>query len=108
MEWTDKGMIQQAEQRQEIGCAICARKDWLEHRYHVYLFREPEKATLEQDQDEVVQDELDEETGRQKLYSRTMNDGCYCLGSAEAVAVELHVAPTRTLCQGHAPDICIR
>jgi hypothetical protein len=51
----------------------------------VYLFREPEKATLEQDQDEVVQDELDEETGRQKLYSRTMNDGCYCLGSAEAV-----------------------
>ena len=85
MEWTEDGTIQKAEQRQEIGCAICARKDWIEQRFQVYLFREPENAKLEKDEDELIQEELDEDTGRQKLFMRAKNDGVYCLGSAQAV-----------------------
>ena len=85
MEWTKDGNIQKAEPRQEVGCAICARKDWIEHRFQVYLFREPEKEAQEPDQDELIQSEPDEETGRQELHPRTRNDGSYCLGDAEAV-----------------------
>ena len=49
IEWNEKQSIQTAVQRQEMGCAICARKDWLEHRCRVYLWREPEKATAGDD-----------------------------------------------------------
>ena len=44
MGWSEGQSLTTAEQRQEMGCAICARKDWLEHRFRVYLWREPEQA----------------------------------------------------------------
>ena len=45
MEWSEEQSVITAERRQEVGCAICARKDWLEYRHRVYLWREPEKAS---------------------------------------------------------------
>ena len=44
IEWTEGHSIQTVVQRQEVGCAICARKDWMEHRFRVYLWREPDNA----------------------------------------------------------------
>ena len=100
MDWPKQQSIQTAVQRQEMGCAICARKDWLEHRYRVYLWREPDNAGMGEDlnpemelQNPSLQEELGEEaqksldsgTGREKAKLLTMNDGCYCSGDAEAV-----------------------
>ena len=100
IEWSEAASIQTAVQRQEMGCAICARKDWLENRYRVYLWREPDSATSGEElhpemvlQNHSLQEQLGDdaskhiqlEMGRDKLNLRTMNDGCFCLGNAEAV-----------------------
>ena len=74
-----------AKPRQEVGCAVCARKDWLETRYRVYLWRKPD-ADNAPDLDEVeptssgashVGKSVDANTGLATLYARTMSDGCY-------------------------------
>ena len=49
MEWSEPQSASTAERRQEVGCAICARKDWLEHRYRLYLWRAPEQASAGDD-----------------------------------------------------------
>ena len=49
IEWSEDKTIMTAEQRQEIGCAICAQKDWLEHRYRVYLWRKPDDVSADND-----------------------------------------------------------
>ena len=49
MGWSEGKSPTTAERRQEMGCAICARKDWLEHCYRVYLWREPEEACAAND-----------------------------------------------------------
>ena len=95
MEWSEDHSLNTAKQRQEVGCAICARKDWIEYRYPVYLWREPDEANTGEDIDpEVVlenppvQDANEENynacTGRTATVSTyTKNEGCYCLGDAD-------------------------
>ena len=92
--------IQRAVPRQEVGCAICARKDWLEHRYRVYVWRKPGAAATDTGglPETVLQNPSPEEelggavaepilldSGQSKLYGRTMSEGCFCLGNAQAV-----------------------
>ena len=89
MGWAEGQSLITAEQRQ--GCAICARKDWLEHCFRVYLWREPEQAFTGDDlsaetvlQSPSVQEELgdsapqtlDLSTGRVDYFLRTRNEGC--------------------------------
>ena len=100
IEWTEKKSIQSAVPRQEVGCAICARKDWLENRYRVYLWREPDGAitdakitpeaelpnpSCEEEFGGGVAQDIDLDTGRTEFYFRTMSDDCFCLGNAQAV-----------------------
>ena len=86
----DGKTIDTAKPRQEIGCAVCARKDWLETRYRVYLWREPDADSMP-DLDEMeprssaVGERVDANTGQATLYARTMSDGCYCFGNAGKV-----------------------
>ena len=90
MEWTEERSVSTAEQRQEIACAICARKDWQEHRYRVYLWREPEETSVGDGvtpetvlQNPSVQEELGDAAtqgrnltaGRAPHFLRTMNEG---------------------------------
>ena len=98
--WTEGQSLVTAEQRREVGCAVCARKDWLEHRYRVYLWREPEAASTgdAEDPDMLLQNPsvpeelgnsaahcVDLSTGHIKYYLRAMNEECYCVGDAAAV-----------------------
>ena len=96
MGWSEGKSPTTAERRQEMGCAICARKDWLEHRYRVYLWREPGEACAANDpkpevvlQNPSTLEELggvappdhDLSSGRPDHSLLTMNEGCYCLGT---------------------------
>ena len=97
-------LMNSAVPRQEIGCAICARRDWIEHRFRVYLWRSPDNASTElhnpcpesETQDPSLGEELGQkedapdldihgEAPRAKLHQRTMSDGCFCLGNAHIV-----------------------
>ena len=63
MEWNEDQNLNKAEQRHEVGCAICARKDWIDYRYPVYLWREPEEAEAADDPnaDVVLESPLEQE-----------------------------------------------
>ena len=43
-EWMSK-THERVEPRREEACAVCARKDWLNNRYEVYLFKEATGVT---------------------------------------------------------------
>ena len=100
MEWSEEQNVITPERRREVGCAICARKDWLEYRHRVYLWREPEKASALDDlnpdmvlESPSVQEELghaapqsiDLPSSRDDWYLMTNNEGRYCLGDAASV-----------------------
>ena len=60
--------------RCEAACAICARKDWLEHRFKLRLFAEPPAATVSEDaaaEPDPEETELDEDCMRLKSTLRT-------------------------------------
>jgi hypothetical protein len=47
LHWNHPEAIAVARARCEVACVVCARKDWLENRYRVYLWREAtDKRTL--------------------------------------------------------------
>ena len=47
LHWNHPEAIATARTRCEVACVVCARKDWLENRYPVYLWREAtDKRTL--------------------------------------------------------------
>ena len=100
MEWSEEQSVITAERRQAVGSAICARKDWLEYRHRVYLWREPEKANAVDDlnpdmvlESPSVQEELGHAapqtiylpSSRDDWYLRTKNEGRYCLGDVSSV-----------------------
>ena len=100
IEWMDGKTVGTAKPRQEVGCAVCARKDWLETRFRVYLWREPDAdsapnldevepkssgASHEEEMGRGVGKPVDAKAGQSTLYARTMSDGCYCLGNADKV-----------------------
>ena len=100
IEWMDGKTVDTAKPRQEVGCAVCARKDWLETRFRVYLWREPDAdsvpdldevgpkssgASHEEEMGRDVGKPVDANIGQATLYARTMSDGCYCLGNADKV-----------------------
>ena len=60
--------------RCEAACAICARKDWLEHRFKLRLFAEPPAATVSEDaaaEADPEEEELDEDCKRFEATPRT-------------------------------------
>ena len=60
--------------RCEAACAICARKDWLEHRFKLRLFAEPPTAPVSEDaaaELDAEQEELDEDCKRSEATART-------------------------------------
>ena len=100
IEWMDGKTVDTAKPRQEVGCAVCARKDWLETRYRVYLWREPDAddapdldevepkssgASHEEEMGRGVGKPVDANTAQATLYARTTSDGCYCFGNADKV-----------------------
>ena len=101
MEWNEDHSLNTARERHEVGCAICARKDWIEYRYPVYLWREPEEvdtgedgeaeAVLENlqaadDMEDAAFERYDASTARSASFSLlTKNDGCYCLGDVAKI-----------------------
>ena len=54
IEWSEEHPMHTAVPRSEVGCAICARKDWLEHRLRTYLWREPDSETVHVNPEEEV------------------------------------------------------
>ena len=44
LKWTDPDSIDNAMPRSEAACVVCARKDWLENRLSVYLWREKDRT----------------------------------------------------------------
>ena len=99
MEWNGIKSIQTAVPRQEVACVVCARKDWIEHRFRVYLWREPEStnfASVESSSDprnascaeevgEAVAEEVVLSPKKDVRQTKTMNDGCFCFGDAHRV-----------------------
>ena len=63
MDWNEDQNLDKGEQRHEVGCAICARKDWIDYRYPVYLWREPEEAeaAVDFDADVVLENPLEQD-----------------------------------------------
>ena len=60
--------------RCEAACAICSRKDWLEHRFKLRLFAEPPAATVSEDaaaEPDPEEEELDEDCKRLETTPRT-------------------------------------
>ena len=98
IQWTEQQSIQTAVPRQEIACAVCARKDWIEHRYRVYLWQEPVSSTMEQETSTEPQNASGaEETGAVPRQDHLVNededapkvftkrDGCFCFGNAHKI-----------------------
>ena len=63
MEWNEDLNLNKGEQRHEVGCATCARKNWIDYRYPVYLWREPEEAKADDcpEADVVLENPLEQE-----------------------------------------------
>jgi hypothetical protein len=100
IDWTGRQSIQTAVPRQEVGCAVCARKDWIERRFRVYLWRRPDSNDSFQKEDDSAEprnasatEELGDsaakvvllESNEETMKTRTMNNGCYCFGSATKI-----------------------
>ena len=76
--WVEEQSIQTAEQRREVGCALCARNVWLEHRYR-YLWREPDNPSIGDDlnpemvlQSPSLQEELGEVCRKALIWERSV------------------------------------
>ena len=89
-DWTEDTYTK-AVPRREVACAVCAVKDWLEHRFSCYLFQEAEAADF---------------NGRLSKYN-----GNFCFGPAqkidEILSVEAYAAlmPSIPLEELHASSV---
>ena len=77
---------EQAEVRTEIACAICAVRDWPEHRYKCFMFLELDEHQTE----EVINGQEDDEdadhtTPRSHEQTLLRRGGCFCFGPAEKI-----------------------
>ena len=97
--------------RQEAACVVCCIKDWVEHRYTVLLFKEPNGQTCWSKVLGTKQEALPQSPGTSPDTTLCAKDGHLCLGPAEAIDELLNIKkyqeimPQIPLCELEASSV---
>ena len=76
-----------------MACAICARRDWIDHRFRCYLWREADADEKLGDENAEKPDDQEEFSHeRTTIYKRKKCEGVFCLGSASVVNEHLRTS----------------
>ena len=88
-DWTSRTPF--AVPRQEVACVICCVKDWIENRYSVLLFQEPNGQTSWPEVRGVQESNPCEGQGQDPDVALCAKDGRLCLGPSDKVHELLNI-----------------